>query len=233
MNRSKYVKYDLGGLISGLGGNNIPGLESLIGSLGGGGMPGLGDLGGLLGSTVASIDAADGNLSVGGSALSGALKGAGTGLAFGPLGALAGGVLGGGIGLVGGILNKNAAEKQEMEERAEFSRQMSNIRANRSRSILSTYPTKGTETHSYYKYGGGLPWRKPDYMAEGGEVVEFDMFDKPVAYNGSLNQLSSDLSEIKGPSHNQSSGGVGMSGGERIFSDSMSIPPSLSKYFKV
>ena len=140
-------------------------------------------------------------------------------------------IVGAATGAGQAILELKLARMREREQEARFMKQMNALRSNRSRSVLSTYPTEGTETYSYYKYGGKLPWSKPDYLAEGGEVVEYDMSNRPVAYNGNLNRLSSDLAEIKGPSHNQPSGGVGMSGGERIFSDSMSIPPSLSKYF--
>jgi hypothetical protein len=47
-----------------------------------------------------------------------------------------------------------------------------------------------------------------------------------------LQSLSSDMSEIKGPSHNSRSGGVAMQGGERIFSDQIPLSPEAIKYFK-
>lgn len=58
----------------------------------------------------------------------------------------------------------------------------------------------------------------PQYEAEGQEVVQ----GQPIAFNGQVQQNASDMATLKGPSH--SNGGMKMSGGDRVFSDSIKMP---------
>ena len=78
-------------------------------------------------------------------------------------------------------------------------------------------------------YGGNVGG---SYLAEGGETIEHDPFALPETFNGNLGRLSSDMSEIQGPSHDSKAGGVLMSGGDRIFSDQIALSPEAVKYFK-
>lgn len=74
---------------------------------------------------------------------------------------------------------------------------------------------------------GGSP--VPDYIAEGGEVVDFVADNVPQAGRfGNLQRLSSGTAKIEGDSHDDPSGGVEMTGGERVFSDRLYASNSFS-----
>jgi hypothetical protein len=83
-----------------------------------------------------------------------------------------------------------------------------------------------------HAFGGSV---LPDYIAEGGEVVDFNQGNVPQPGNfGKLNRLSSSSVKIEGDSHDDPSGGVEMTGGERVFSDRLYASSSFrSKLRKV
>lgn len=77
-----------------------------------------------------------------------------------------------------------------------------------------------------FAYGGET--MGPQYEAEGGEMIQYKGGDKPRVYGkGGLSQKASNEFEIKGPSH--ANGGVDMSDekGARIYSDKLTVDPSL------
>jgi hypothetical protein len=79
--------------------------------------------------------------------------------------------------------------------------------------------------------GTGLP----DYIAEGEEVVDFGPGNVPQAGKfGTLSRLSSNTAKINGDSHDDPSGGVEMTGGDRVFSDRLPLPSGfISKLRKL
>ena len=69
----------------------------------------------------------------------------------------------------------------------------------------------------------------PDYIAEGGEVVDFNQGNVPQAGNfGKLSRLSSNMTKINGDSHDAPSGGVEMAGGERVYTDRIIVPQGFT-----
>jgi hypothetical protein len=75
-------------------------------------------------------------------------------------------------------------------------------------------------------YGGSAI---PDYIAEGGEVVDFNQGNVPQAGNfGKLSRLSSNMTKINGDSHDAPSGGVEMAGGERVYTDRIIVPQGFT-----
>lgn len=129
---------------------------------------------GMAGSLIDMIDARDGETSVGASSLSGALKGAGAGMMFGPLGAIAGA----GLGLVGGLISgrrrKEAEEealaaKQEQQDlldkyrkKVEFSGQYEQFMSDLEPSIqyAPTIAEYGGDLLGQYCRGGKLPRKR-------------------------------------------------------------------------
>ena len=96
--------------------------------------------------------------SIGGSAASGAMKGAKAGMAFGPWGAAIGGVLGGAAGLIGGGKAQKAADTAER-----------NFAYNEHNQASNSYYKGGKQDHANNYYGGGDPMAPPtgiDFMAE-------------------------------------------------------------------
>jgi hypothetical protein len=81
-------------------------------------------------------------------------------------------------------------------------------------------------------YGGSAA---PDYIAEGEEVVDFRPGNVPQAGKfGTLSRLSSNTAKINGDSHDDPSGGVEMTGGDRVFSDRLPLPSGfISKLRKL
>jgi hypothetical protein len=75
----------------------------------------------------------------------------------------------------------------------------------------------------------------PDYIAEGEEVVDFGPGNVPQAGKfGTLSRLSSNTAKINGDSHDDPSGGVEMTGGDRVFSDRLPLPSGfISKLRKL
>ena len=70
----------------------------------------------------------------------------------------------------------------------------------------------------------------PQYMAEGGEMIQHQSNDVPKTdNNGNLNRMTATEAEIKGDKHSAKSGGVGMSDnkGARIYSDQLTADKEL------
>lgn len=70
----------------------------------------------------------------------------------------------------------------------------------------------------------------PQYMAEGGEMIQHQSNDVPKTdKNGNLNRMTATEAEIKGDKHSAKSGGVGMSDnkGARIYSDQLTADKEL------
>lgn len=169
----------------------------------------------------------------GGSALKGALAGAGAGAALGPIGAGVGALVGGITSWIG--KRKADKEKAEQERKAKEYASLMQSGANVSgdTSALGLYPTQGVEDVNYYAAQGGfLPDGSEDYLAEGGETI-FHPNDQPMTnQDGNLIPLSDDMSEITGDSHNAPSSGVGMKGGEFIYSKRMKATKELENDIK-
>lgn len=196
------------------------------------------------------------------SALSGAAGGAMLGAKLGTIvpgignvvGAIGGGLIGGIRGLVKGRKDRKRNERlgleQDQQALAEqrFAQNEANAEFTRSEGVLNQYPTEGVEGVNFFgkEYGkGGNMYSKrkrlpayamggrPDYMAEGGEAIEYDPMDQPQVYgNGEVDPLSSSMGSIEGDDHSDPSGGVPMSGGERIYSDQLEPSPQLKEALK-
>jgi hypothetical protein len=209
------------------------GVESI--SLGSAVSGGLGKFGGIAGQAVKMIDGMDGESSMGGDVASKALE-------FGAMGAQVAGPWGAAIGAVGGgiygsVMHKKeeeAQKKAKIKAEKKFDAQALNASKQYSKSVLSTFPTKGVESSGYYAaLGGKIPASNIQYQAEGGEVIEHNPFRLPgTDSHGEVNQLASDISKIEGDKHSAPSGGVGMEGGERIFSDQLYVEDSLYQSLK-
>lgn len=183
------------------------------------------------------------------SGFKGFLTGAGGGAALGAklgtvipgvgnlVGALGGGLIGGIGGMIRGRRKRaelDASLEDQQDELAErmFAENEARLELQRSKGVLAQYPVEGIEGANYFGrtfgYGGNMYGKRklksyalggrPDYLAEGGEAIEFDEVPQ-VHGQGEMNPVSSTMGEIEGPSHSSPSGGVPMSGGERIYSD--------------
>lgn len=78
------------------------------------------------------------------------------------------------------------------------------------------------------KHGGHT--NDPDYLAEGGEMIQHAPGDLPKTdNNGSVTPITKTIARINGDKHSASSGGVGMEGKEsaRIYSDQLHVPADL------
>ena len=184
---------------------------------------------GFAGGTIDALDSLDGKRSGVGSFLSGAGAGASAGAMLGPIGAVAGGVIGGVTSLfTQRKQKKDMAEQKRQAEELRLTAEL-DVRKGKQLEMNNKFNVNGMDVPGFYALGGKV---KADYLAEGGETIQHDPFDLPATYNGALDRLSSDTSEIKGPSHESKSRGVAMSGGERIFSDRMPVSKQAVKYFK-
>ena len=172
-----------------------------------------------------------------GGALAGAGLGAKAGTALGSIIPGVGNVIGGiGGALVGGVAGWFKGKKED-EERAEVERKVTEqqrvakqtAKLFSDTSALGTFPTMGVEGANYYAALGGPI--QPQYMAEGGETLVHNQ-EQPAAFTGALNQISSNMSEIQGPSHASPQGGVEMSGGDFIFSKRMKASDELKADLK-
>jgi hypothetical protein len=84
-----------------------------------------------------------------------------------------------------------------------------------------------------YNVGGKIPNSNIEYQAEGGEVIEHNPFSLPgTDQHGEVNPIASNISKIQGDKHSAPSGGVGMEGGERIFSDQLYVDDSIYQSLK-
>ena len=80
------------------------------------------------------------------------------------------------------------------------------------------------------KHGGYT--NDPDYLAEGGEMIQHAPGDLPKTdSNGSVTPVTKTIARINGDKHIAASGGVGMEGDEpaRIYSDQLTVPTELMK----
>ena len=78
--------------------------------------------------------------------------------------------------------------------------------------------------------GGKIPTESADYLAEGGEVIQHAVNDRPdTDQNGSARQLNSNTSLFKGDSHDAPSQGIGVANDQeaRIYSKRLYAPKSL------
>lgn len=163
----------------------------------------------------------------GSAALSGAMKGASMGAALGPWGALAGGVVYGAYGAI--TANK---QNKEVEAKKATALNEANINAeklgqdNLTAARAMGFNSKGGYSSIYrkggyiskYPEGGAIP--NPEYEVEGEEVVQ----GHDTQLEGQ-EQLASDMHKAVGPTHEN--GGVMGAGGERVFSDRISVSPTL------
>ena len=81
-------------------------------------------------------------------------------------------------------------------------------------------------------YAAGGHTKNPDYLAEGGEMIQHAPGDLPATdNNGSVTPVTNTIARINGDKHTESSGGVGMSGEQsaRIYSDQLEVPADLLK----
>ena len=81
-----------------------------------------------------------------------------------------------------------------------------------------------------YAYGGHT--NNPDYLAEGGEMIQHAPGDLPKTdNNGSVTPVTNTIARINGDKHIAASGGVGMEGKEsaRIYSYQLTVPKELIK----
>lgn len=81
-------------------------------------------------------------------------------------------------------------------------------------------------------YAAGGYTDDPDYLAEGGEMIQHAPGDLPATdNNGSVTPVTNTIARINGDKHIAPSGGVGMSGEQsaRIYSDQLEVPADLLK----
>ena len=171
------------------------------------------------------------------STLGGAASGAATGASIGSvipgigtaIGTGVGAVVGGLKGFFTGRNQEDAKEDAENEATMRARQGMQTAKLFADTSELGTFPTMGVTGVNYYtKYGGAV---KPEYMAEGGEVLIHNE-EQPTAFNGALNQLASNMSEIQGPSHDAAVGGTEMMGGDFVLSKRMKATKELESDLK-
>ena len=186
----------------------------------------------LAGGAIGAIDSMAGSNGSSdlGSAMSNALSWGGMGLSVGgPVGGAIGGVVGAGVGLFQNMQQRRAAEEADRKAKEAAFKQSQNIRRNFDSQTKGMFSPMGNEVGGMYAKGG---LTTPQYLAEDGEVIQHNPYDKPKTDKyGSLNQLASDFSKIKGAKHSSQSQGVGMSGGERIYSDQLKPAKRIAKLF--
>jgi len=183
---------------------------------------------GILGKAIQEIDKKDGKFSRAGAMGGGALQGAAIGSALGPVGTVAGAAIGAGIGeLQRAKFEQNAISEELSEKYADAKLNAKNKLA--SKAILKTFPVEGIK-EQVYALGGYT--NNPDYLAEGGEMIQHAPGDLPKTdNNGSVTPVTNTIARINGDKHIAASGGVGMEGKEsaRIYSDQLTVPKELIK----
>jgi len=181
---------------------------------------------GILGKYIQERDKKDGNYSTEGAMGGGALQGAAIGSALGPLGTVVGGAIGAGVGYMQKSKFDHNAEMQKLTDKTEEAKDLARGRL-AGRAILNTYPVEGIKDQ-VYAYGGHT--NDPDYIAEGGEMIQHAPGDLPKTdNNGSVTPITKTIARINGDKHTAPSGGVGMEGNEsaRIYSDQLYVPADL------
>jgi len=183
---------------------------------------------GILGKAIQEIDKKDGKFSKAGAMGGGALQGAAIGSALGPIGTVAGAAIGAGIGeLQRAKFEQNAISEELTEKYEEAKLNAKNKLA--SKAILNTFPVEGIK-EQVYAHGGHT--NDPDYLAEGGEMIQHAPGDLPKTdNNGSVTPVTKTIARINGDKHIAASGGVGMEGKKpaRIYSDQLTVPKDLIK----
>ena len=85
-------------------------------------------------------------------------------------------------------------------------------------------------TSSTFAMGGKIPTGSAHYLAEGGEVIQHAVNDRPdTDQNGDAKQLNSNTSLLKGDSHDAPSQGIGVANDQeaRIYSNRLYAPKDL------
>ena len=78
--------------------------------------------------------------------------------------------------------------------------------------------------------GGKIPTQSADYLAEGGEIIQHAINDRPdTDMNGDAKQINSNTSKFVGDSHNAPSQGIGVANDQeaRIYSKRLYAPQDL------
>lgn len=181
---------------------------------------------GILGKAIQELDKKDGNFSTAGAMGGGALQGAAIGSALGPIGTVAGAAIGAGVGAMQKSKFEHNAKMEELTQKTEETKEAA---ANRlaGRAILNAFPVEGIKDQ-VYAHGGHT--NNPDYLAEGGEMIQHAPGDLPKTdNNGSVTPVTKTIARINGDKHTAPSGGVGMEGEEsaRIYSDQLHVPADL------
>lgn len=183
---------------------------------------------GILGKAIQELDKKDGNYSRAGAMGGGALQGAAIGSALGPIGTVAGAAIGAGIGAMQRKKFEQNAINEELTKKTDTAVAEAKNRL-AGRSILKSFPVEGIK-EQVYAYGGHT--NDPDYLAEGGEMIQHAPGDLPKTdNNGSVTPVTKTIARINGDKHIAASGGVGMEGKEpaRIYSDQLTVPKELVK----
>ena len=191
---------------------------------------GIGGIAGMGAGLLAGIPTPEGKSGVGKAAASGALAGIGMGASFGPIGMAAGAVIGG----LTGLFKRKKQHEAEQEQARLIAEQkkttMKQNRYNQDAGSIGLFPTDGVQgVNTYYTALGGFP--AAQYEAEDGEVITYAnggqvAGGEPTAFNGVLDQVSSNMSVIDGASHAQ--GGVDMAGGDFVFSKKLTRSKELA-----
>jgi hypothetical protein len=190
---------------------------------------GISGLAGMGSGLLASIPTPEGKPGTVKAAGAGALSGLAAGAAFGPIGMAAGAVIGGLTGWLKKRSENKAAEEQAALVAQQTKNTMRQSRFNKDASSIGLFPTDGIEgVNNYYTALGGFP--AAEYEAEGEEVVMYAgggqvPGGEPTAFNGVLDNVSSNMAVIEGASHAE--GGVDMAGGEFVFSKKMKASKEL------
>ena len=182
---------------------------------------------GMAGSAITEIDGMDGKMSVGGGLAGGALSGAATGAVFGPWGAAAGAVIGG----VTGVLK---AKKQQKEfEEARIAQEKANRLANamQSKQNINKFPVNGLADSTFLAgYGAEIPAQSPDFLAEGGEVIQYEGNNVPKTdQHGTIIPMNSNTGVFAGDSHEDASEGIGVipESDAKVYSDRLYVDDEL------
>ena len=182
---------------------------------------------GMAGDAIGEIDGMDGKMSVGGGLASGALKGVAAGAAFGPWGAAAGAVIGG----VTGVLK---AKKQQKEfEEARIAQEKANRLANamQSKQNINKFPVNGLADSTFLAgYGAEIPAQSPDFLAEGGEVIQYEGNNVPKTdQHGTIIPMNSNTGVFTGDSHEDASEGIGVipESDAKVYSDRLYVDDEL------
>lgn len=96
--------------------------------------------------------------------------------------------------------------------------------------VIGAKAAKAANYESKYRMGGYTS--NPEYLAEGGEIIQHAPGDLPATdNNGTVTPITDTIAKINGDKHIAQSGGVGMEGEEpaRIYSDQLKVPADLVK----